>query len=93
MQPDQAVEVTDDGDAFPGRVPGSNQGEGFHVAVAGPGDFPVQEVEAVDGSHGSLQGRAARERGGFCLVSQRNTHSAGEERHLRISELNNFAFK
>ena len=61
MQPDEAVEVTDDGDAFSGRVPGSNQGEGFNVAVAGPGDFPVQEVEAVDGSHGSLQGRGARE--------------------------------
>lgn len=26
MQPDQAVEVTDDGDALPGRVPGPNQG-------------------------------------------------------------------
>ena len=61
MQPDEAVEVTDNGDAFSGRVPGSNQGEGFHVAVAGPGDFPVQEVEAVDSSHGSLQGRGARE--------------------------------
>ena len=60
MQPDEAVEVTDDGDAFSGRVPGSNQGEGFNVAVAGPGDFPVQEVEAVDGSHGGLQGQRAR---------------------------------
>ena len=61
MQPDEAVEVTDDGDAFSGCVPGSNQGEGFHVAVARPRDFPVQEVEAVDGSHGSLQGQGARE--------------------------------
>lgn len=73
MQPDEAVEVTDDGDALSGRVPGSNQGEGFHVAVAGPGDFPVQEVEAVDGSHGSLQGRAARER--WPLLSKLKEHA------------------
>ena len=66
MQPDEAVKVTDDRDALPGRVPGANQGQGFHVAVAGPGDFPVQEVEAVDGSHGSLRG--GEESRGLCLV-------------------------
>lgn len=26
VQPDEAIKVTDDGDAFSGRVPGSNQG-------------------------------------------------------------------
>lgn len=57
VQPDQAVKVTDDGDAFSGCIPGSHQGQSFHVAITRPGDFPIQEVEAVNGSHGSLQGR------------------------------------
>lgn len=61
MQSDQAVEVTDDSDAFSGRVPGSDEGQSFHVAIAGPGDLPIQEVEAVNSSHGSLQGRGKRE--------------------------------
>lgn len=60
MQSDQAVKVTDHGDAFSGCIPGSNQGQSFHVAIAGPGDLPIQEVEAVNGSHGSLRGSGGR---------------------------------
>lgn len=61
MQSDQAVEVTDDWDALPGCVPGPHQGQRFHIATARPGDLPVQEVEAVNSSHGDLQGQEERE--------------------------------
>lgn len=61
VQPDQAVEVTDDCDALSGCVPGSHQGKCFHVAIARPGNFPIQEVEAVNSSHGDLRGQEERE--------------------------------
>lgn len=73
MQPDQAVEVTDDRDALSGCVPGSHQGQGFHIAIARPGDLPVQEVEAVNSSHGNLQEQ--EERAAFCGLPREQQNS------------------